>query len=122
MQLVKDFAQSLKTLLPTAAVRPAMGKDYQLPAAIYQTRNGMRDLFYKDSFGMRQTEFVVTIYSKSYTELQDLKTLVTDYYHGFSGVLGSSTVSKMEITNILDGYTDDLETIHRSTLIINATD
>ena len=121
-QLVKDFAAELKTTLPTVIVRPALGKDYQLPAAIYSVRNGMRELFYKNSYGLRRTEFTVTIYSKSYSDIQVKKALVLNKFHGLTGTLGSSKINKATVTNILDGYDDALETIHRTTLLINILD
>jgi hypothetical protein len=81
-ELVKHFASALKETLPTVAVRPAMGKDKVLPVVIYAVRNGMRDTYYVDSFGLRSTEFTVTVYSKSYTALQDLKESIVSKFHG----------------------------------------
>lgn len=121
-QLLKDFVTVLKTTLPTVTIRPALGKQYALPAAIYSVRNGVRDLFYVGSYGMKSTEFTVTIYSKSYEEIQDLKALVVNQFHGFSGDLETSTVSKIEVSNILDGYDDALETIHRTTFVLIVSD
>jgi hypothetical protein len=103
-----------------------------------------------DSFGLRSTEFTVTVYSKSYTALQDLKESIVSKFHGFTGILGApstgsassdsilasstsvlasfegertgSNVGKVVVTNILDGYSDDPEPIHRSTILIDVTD
>lgn len=121
-QLIKDFSSELRTILPTATVRPALGKDYSLPAAVYSVRNGMRDLFYVNSYGLRTTELTVTIYAKTYEELQDLKELLVNRFHGFSGTLGITTISKSAVTNVLDGFDTALETIHRSTIIIEVHD
>lgn len=121
-QLIKDFAAKLKATLPTVVVRPALGKDYQLPAAVYSTRNGMRDLFYKDSFGTRTTEFTVIIYSKSYDEIQTLKTLVVDEFHGFTGLMGSTKIDSINVVNILDGYDTNLETVHKVIFTMNVLD
>lgn len=121
-QLIKDFRTALEVAVPSAAVKPALGKNVVLPAAVYSARNGMRDLFYKDSYGLRQTEFTVNIFSKTYAELQDLKESVVDAFHGFSGTLGTSAVSKIEVVNILDGFDTEMETVHRSTILINILD
>lgn len=121
-QLVKDFKAVLEATVPTATVKPALGKNYTLPVAVYSVRNGMRELFYNGSFGLRQTEFTVTVYSKSYDEMQALKSLIINQFHGFSGTLETSPVTKIEVTNILDGFDDALETIHRTSIIINVMD
>lgn len=118
-QLIIDFAQSLKTLMPTAVVRPALGKDYTYPAVIYYARNGQRDLFYTGSYGLAATEFVVSIYAKSYVELQALKVTVVDNYHGYSGELGESVIGKAEVIAVLDGFDDDLETVFKTIITIN---
>lgn len=117
-QLIQDFSAELRATLPTVTVRPALGKNYTLPAAVYSVRNGMRDLYYVGSYGLRNTELTVTIFSKSYSELQDLKQSFVNRFHGFSGTIGLSTVSKMEITNIFDGFDDAMETVHRSTFTV----
>ncbi|QCO57454.1 hypothetical protein EOK75_17220 (plasmid) [Pseudorhodobacter turbinis] len=121
-KLIQNFADELVSTLPTVTVRPALGKDYSLPAAIYSVRNGLRQLYYKDSWGLRTTEFTVTIYSKKYSELQELKGLVVAKFQGLNGSLGDSSISKITITNILDGYDDSLETIHRTTITLNVLD
>jgi hypothetical protein len=120
--LIKDFVAHLKTSVPEATVRPALGKQYNFPAVIYSVRNGMRDLFYQDAWGMRNTEITLTVYSKSYDEIQETKQLIVTALHGFSGELGNSSVSSIKIETILDGYDDVLETVYRSTLILNIID
>ncbi|MFN3895765.1 MAG: hypothetical protein ACK4KU_14670 [Acinetobacter sp.] len=121
-QLIKDFVSVLKETLPTATIRPALGKNYKFPAVVYSVRNGMRTLFYKDSFGLKDTEVTITVYSKSYDEIQSLKEQIVNTFHGFSGELASSNVSKIEIANIFDGFDDALEEVHRATFVINITD
>lgn len=120
-QMIKDFMLTLKETLPGVSVKPMFGKGEALPVAVI-SRNGMRDLFYANSFGMRSTQFTVTLYSKSYDELQSLKALVVDQFHWFTGLMGSSLVSRMAVTNILDGFDFSLEELHRSTIPIHLQD
>ncbi|MBQ2262724.1 MAG: hypothetical protein II336_15300 [Loktanella sp.] len=118
-QLIKDFVAELKETVPNATIRPALGKYYKFPAIVYSVRNGMRTLFYVDSFGLKQTEVTITLFSKSYDDVQLLKKQIMNKFHGFTGDLRETNVSMIEIANIFDGFDDALEEVHRTTFVFN---
>jgi hypothetical protein len=106
MSLLTDFITDVNTTLPTVQLHPVVNKTAVYPSATYSVRDGLRTQFYVGSEGLRTTNVIINLYSKSYAELQTLKGTVTARYHGFSGVIGSSTIQRVLITNILEDTTE----------------
>ena len=122
MQLTKDFAAKLATATaPTQAV-PVVSKTTDLPAVVYAGRGGIRDSFYSGSYGLRETRFQVDVYTKTYSEAATLKDSIITAFHGFSGDMGSSFVSRSTVDNTLESFSDSGEKIHRVILDITLLD
>lgn len=122
MQLTKDFAAKLATATSPTRAFPAISKTTDLPAVVYSGRGGIRQAFYSGSYGLRETRFQVDVYSKTYTEATALKDSILAAFHGFSGTMGSSTVSRSTVDNTLENFTDDGEKIYRIILDITLLD
>ena len=122
MQLTKDFAAKLATATSPTRASPAISKTTDLPAVVYSGRGGIRQAFYSGSFGLRETRFQVDVYSKTYTEASTLKDSILAAFHGFSGAMGSSIVSRSTVDNTLENFTDDDEKIYRIILDITLLD
>jgi hypothetical protein len=119
MQLTKDFAAKLATATSPTRAFPAISKTTDLPVVVYSGRGGIRQAFYSGSYGLRETRFQVDVYSKTYTEASTLKDSILAAFHGFSGAMGSSIVSRSTVDNTLENFTDDDEKIYR--IIIDIT-
>lgn len=119
MQLTKDFASKLATTVSPTKAYPAINKTTTLPSVVYSGRGGVREAFYNNSFGMRETRFQVDVYTKTYSEAATLKDSIIGAFHGFSGVMGSSTVSRSTVDNTLENFSDNGEKIYR--IIIDIT-
>jgi len=122
MQLTKDFAAKLATATSPTRAFPAISKTTALPAVVYSGRGGIREAFYSGSYGLRETRFQVDVYSKTYTEASTLKDSILAAFHGFSGAMGSSVVSRSTVDNTLENFTDDDEKIYRIILDITLLD
>ena len=122
MQLTKDFATKLATATSPTRAFPAISKSTALPAVVYSGRGGIREAFYSGSYGLRETRFQVDVYSKTYTEASTLKDSILTAFHGFSGAMGSSIVSRSTVDNTLENFTDDDEKIYRIILDITLLD
>ena len=119
MQLTKDFASKLATATSPTRAFPTISKTTDLPAVVYSGRGGIREAFYSGSYGLRETRFQVDVYAKTYTEASTLKDSIIAAFHGFSGAMGSSTVSRSTVDNTLENFTDDGEKIYR--IIVDIT-
>ena len=122
MQLTKDFAAKLATATSPTRAFPAISKTTALPAVVYSGRGGIREAFYSGSYGLRETHFQVDVYAKTYTEATTLKDSILAAFHGFSGAMGSSIVSRSTVDNTLENFTDDNEKIYRIILDITLLD
>jgi len=122
MQLTKDFAAKLATATSPTRAFPAISKTTALPAVVYSGRGGIREAFYSGSYGLRETRFQVDVYAKTYTEATTLKDSILAAFHGFSGAMGSSIVSRSTVDNTLENFTDDDEKIYRIILDITLLD
>jgi hypothetical protein len=119
MQLTKDFASKLATAVTPTKAYPAIAKTTNLPAVVYSGRGGIREAFYSGSYGLRETRFQVDVYAKTYTQAATLKDSIITAFHGFSGAMGSSTVSRSTVDNTLENFSDNGEKIYR--IIIEVT-
>lgn len=122
MQLTKDFAAKLATATSPTRAFPAISKTTDLPAVVYSGRGGIRQAFYSGSYGLRETRFQVDVYSKTYSEATALKDSILTAFHGFSGTMGSSTVSRSTVDNTLESFSDNDEKIYRIILDITLLD
>lgn len=122
MQLTKDFAAKLATATSPTRAFPAIAKTTDLPAVVYSGRGGIRQTFYRNSFGLRETRYQVDVYSKTYTEATAIKDSIVAAFNGFSGTMGSSTVSRATVDNTLENFSDDGEKIYRIILDITLLD
>lgn len=119
MQLTKDFAARLAAAVAPTRAYPVVSKPTDLPAVVYSGRGGIREAFYNNSFGLRETRYQVDIYSKTYAEAADLRDAVLGAFHGFKGDMGASFVSRSTADNTLENFSDDGEKIYR--IIIDLT-
>lgn len=117
MSLITEFVDILQAAAPSAVVRPLISKDKALPAVTYSVRNGVRDLFYVGSYGLRTTGFDVSVYSKTYAEMQTLKNALISALHGTTEI-GSRSI----ITNIFESYDDDPEEIYSAIITVEVAD
>lgn len=117
-QLIKDFSAALVAAVPTATVHPMVNSSNSLPSAIYSVRGGARDLFYTGSYGLRSTGFQVDLYAKTYTEVIGLKEAVLTAFHGFSGIMGTTLISRGVVNNIIEAHEHDQEDLYRVILEI----
>jgi len=122
MQLTKDFAAKLATATSPTRAFPAISKSTDLPAVVYSGRGGIREAFYSGSYGLRETRFQVDVYSKTYSEASTLKDSILTAFHGFSGAMGSSTVSRSTVDNTLETFDDSGEKIYRMIIEITLLD
>lgn len=119
MQLTKDFSTKLAAAVTPTLAYPAIARTTDLPAVVYSGRGGIREAFYSGSYGMRETRFQVDVYTKTYSEAATLKDSIIGAFHGFSGVMGSSTVSRSTVDNTIENFSDSGEKIYR--IIIDIT-
>lgn len=122
MQLTKDFATKLATAVSPNKAFPSVVRNTDLPAVVYAGRGGIRDTFYKNSYGLRETNFQVDVYTKTYSEGATLKDSIVTDFHGFSGTMGSSLVSRSTVGNILETFDDNGEKTYRIIIEITLLD
>ena len=122
MQLTKDFASKLATTVTPTKAFPAIAKTTSLPSVVYSGRGGIREAFYSGSYGLRETRFQVDVYAKTYTEVASLKDSIITAFHGFSGAMGSSMVSRCTVDNTLENFQDNGEKIYRIIIEITILD
>jgi len=122
MQLTKDFAAKLATATSPTRAYPAISKSTALPAVVYSGRGGIREAFYSGSYGLRETRFQIDVYSKSYSEASALKDGIMSAFHGFSGAMGSSFVSRSTVDSTLETFDDSGEKIYRIIIEITLLD
>lgn len=122
MQLTKDFASKLSATVSPTRASPAIAKSTDLPAVVYAGRGGIRQVFYNGSYGLRETRFQVDVYSSTYSEASTLKDSIITAFHGFSGTMGSTFVSKATVDNTLESFSDNGEKIYRVILDITLLD
>tara|TARA_R110002167_G_scaffold355884_1_gene570438 strand:+ start:290 stop:655 length:366 start_codon:yes stop_codon:yes gene_type:complete len=106
MQLTKDFASKLAVATSPTRAYPVVAKTTDLPAVVYAARGGAREAFYAGSFGLRSTRFQVDVYSKSYSEASTIKDSIITAFHGFTGIMGASTVGRVTVDNVLENFKD----------------
>lgn len=122
MQLTKDFAAKLATTVSPTRAYPTIARTTALPAVVYAGRGGIREAFYSGSYGLRETRFQVDVYTKTYSEAATLKDSIIGAFHGFSGVMGSSTVSRSTVDNTIENFSDSDEKIYRIIIEITLLD
>jgi hypothetical protein len=121
-QLIQDFYGKLQSIMPANSVHAIANTKGGLPSIVYTVRESGRDAFYKDSFGLRETKFQVDVYSLTFAELNTLKDLIRENFHGFSGVVGSSVFQRTTVDLMIDTYEDGDEFLYRSIIEITVLD
>lgn len=120
--LIKSLYQTLLQVAGTVPVRPVASiTDKDLPVIVYSASGGVRELFFSGSYGIARTELTVSIYSKSYSQLQELKTNIVNRFHGLSGEVGASeksTISKASVEGVWDTYDEKLDSAYRAIIQI----
>lgn len=122
MQLTQDFATKLATAVTPTRAYPAIARTTDLPAVVYSGRGGIRKAFYSGSYGMRETRFQVDVYTKTYSEAATLKDSIVAAFHGFTGAMGSSTVSRATVDNTIESFSDSGEKTYRIIIEITLID
>ncbi|WP_069299888.1 hypothetical protein [Neptunicoccus sediminis] len=98
-QFKKDISQMLATAVSPTNVVPLVNKEETSPTVVFSFRNGQREIFYKDSFGLAEAELVADVYADSYSKLANLTNQIETAFHAFSGTTGTTNIHKMEIVN-----------------------
>lgn len=122
MQLTKDFSTKLFAATTPTRVYPAVDKTTNLPSVVYSGRNGIRQPFYSGSYGLRETNFQVDVYAKTYGEAVTLKDSIITDFHGFSGTMGSTFISRSTVDNTIESFRDNGEKIYRIIIEITLLD
>ena len=92
-----------------------------LPSIIYQFRDGDREAFYKDSFGLETYNLQLDIYSNSYITNQNIYDALIERYNGFSGTLGSTNIQRIIVASTLNSVDSDDSSIYRTILELTIT-
>ena len=122
MQLTIDFVALLRATVAPTMVSHLVSQGTNLPAVVYSQRGGQRDLFYRGSYGLRETDFTVDLYASTYSEVVALRDNLTDTFHGFTGLMGTTMVGRASISNILESFEDKGGPIFRIIVDIKVLD
>ena len=128
LQVHTDFAADLAAItvvdqMTEGRVYPLLiGATAQLPAISYQIRDGDREAFYRDSFGLEIYNVQLDIYSDSYVTNQTIYDAIIDRFNGFSGVIGTGTdVQRIIVASTLNSVDSDDPSIYRTILELTLT-
>lgn len=123
MTVLTDFLDDLELKFPDVELNPILNRKHNFPSITYSVRDGVREAFYRESFGLRSTKITLNLYSKSYGEVQGMKDTLINNYHGFSGTLGSSVLTRITVFNSIDTEEKDAEdTLFRSIIELDLLD
>lgn len=100
-------------------VHPLLNKTGGVPAITYAIRDGMQEVFYKNSFGLTNTDFVLSIYTKTYSKLQEIIEDIKTGFHGFSGETGNIYINRSVISDIIETIETDPEELHKAILTVS---
>ena len=104
-QFKKDISKKLADAVPGVRVVPSFNNG-QYPAVVFSFRNGQREQFYKDSFGLAETELTVSIFADSYSKQTELAEYIKTDFHAFNGTIGQTRVLRSEVTNSFETTLD----------------
>lgn len=122
-----DIAAELATItnsLVEGRVYPlVIPTDATVPAISYLFRDGDRQAFYRDSFGLEDYNLQIDIYSHSYVTNQTIYDTIIDHFNGISGPVNNNTIIQRGIIastlNSIDGSDPTLyRTITELTLTV----
>ena len=120
-----DFAAELESLVPVVAgkVFPLfIGATEDFPAISYTFRDGDRQSFYVDAFGLEVYNVSVDIYSNSYITNQEIYDAIVAHFNGQTTVLNSNTVvQRTIIASTLNSIDSDDSSIYRTLLEMQLT-
>ena len=97
-QFKKDISKKLADAVPGVRTVPSVN-DGNYPAVVFSFRNGQREAFYKDSFGLAEAELTVSIFADSYSKQTELAEYIKTDFHAFNGTVGQTRVLRSEVTN-----------------------
>ena len=120
-----DFVAELEATVPviTGKVFPLfIGATTSFPAVSYTFRDGDRQSFYVDSFGLEVYNLSLDIYSNSYITNQEIYDAIITKFNGQTVVLNSNTVvQRATITATLNSIDPDDSSIYRTLLEMQLT-
>lgn len=102
-----DLSKKLADAVPSTKVVPSVNTDNTYPAVVFSFRDGQRDIFYKDSYGLAEAEMSVNVYASSYSQMVGIVEQVQSDFHGFNGLVGSTHIHRMEVVNQFETFSDD---------------
>ena len=92
-----------------------------IPAIVYQFRDGDREVFFRDSFGLETYNLQLDIYSHSYITNQNIYDALINRYNGFSGILGSTNIQRIIVASTLNSVDSTDSSIYRTILELTIT-
>ena len=120
-----DFVAELEATVPVVVgkVFPLfIGATASFPAISYTFRDGDRQSFYVDSFGLEVYNLSLDIYSNSYITNQEIYDAIVTKFNGQTTVLNSNTVvQRATITATLNSIDPDDSSIYRTLLEMQLT-
>ena len=120
-----DFAAELEVIVPVLSgkVFPLfIGATEDFPALSYTFRDGDRESFYRDSFGLEVYTVSLDIYSNSYITNQEIYDAIVTKFNGQTVVLNSNTVvQRAIIASTLNSIDSADSTIYRTILEMELT-
>ena len=120
-----DFVAELEATVPiiTGKVFPLfIGATASFPAVSYTFRDGERQSFYVNSFGLEVYTVTLDIYSNSYITNQEIYDALVTKFNGQTVILNSNTVVQRAIvTTTLNSIDSDDSSIYRTLLELELT-
>lgn len=109
MSCKTDIADKLEAAVPGVNVVPVFNQAKSYPAVVFSFRNGQREVLYKGSLGLAETELTVNVFSTSYKEMVTLVAQIETAFHAFSGAVGGTFIQSCEVDNYFETFVDDGE-------------
>ena len=80
-------------------IYPLRAPNNTLPVIVYQPSDGIRESFYRGSFGLQTDTVVFNVFTTRYDTLTSIRELFNSRYHGFSGTLNDGTDVQRIVVN-----------------------
>ena len=119
LQVHTDVAAELATVtndMVNGRVYPLLiPSNAEVPAISYLFRDGDRQAFYRDSFGLSEYNLQLDIYSHSYVTNQNIYDEIVSHFNGFSGAVNNNTIIQRAIVaSTLNSIDLDDPTLYRT--------
>ena len=93
-----------------------------LPVCVYLPSDGIRQSFFKGSFGLQTDTVVFNFYGRDYDIITTIRDLFDSRYNGFSGTLNDGTlVQRITVNTSFLTLEDGNEAIYRLTTELDLT-